>query len=736
MERKLAVILAADVVGYTTLMEADESGTHERLKARRKELFEPEIARHHGRVFKIMGDGLLAEFTSVVDAVECAVALQRGLAERNSEITSAQRIEVRIGINLGELIVEGNDRYGEGVNIATRIEQLADAGGICVSGKVAKEVEKKLAFGFEPMGLHKVKNILEPISVFRIRLDAKPGRRRSLMPSRRAWLWTAAMTAILLILAGTWFGTRLVAPETVAMQNPAVMDERPSLVVLPFSNLSSDKEQDYLADGITEDLTTALARIPGLFVISRNSAFTYKGKSVSSAQVAKELGIRYILEGSIRRAGDDMRINAQLIDANSSGHLWAERYDGAWNDVFTLQDQVIASVAAALKVRLVAGPKMAQSPGGTDNPAAYELYLRAYDLSYATSPGEAAGLLRQAVALDPDFGQAWAELAAVYWTAAGVEEAQEAIGTSSYQETVAKLKELMKAAERRPSSNYYQLASDLLIWQRNSDEAVLAGERAIPLDPSNYWAYEQMSRVLVFNGRAADAKTYFDASWRVDPQPRPYRNVVEGLIAFSQGRFEDAITALQKADPRDFHIDRKDERLFLLAAAHAHLGHTEAAASASAELEASGKDGIRERTGLWARNMLPFKQSSDTERLLTGLAKAGVPELPFGYETKNQLTGEEIRTLVFGNELRGRQIDSGEVYVRSVATDGPSKLTIGSRSTTGTSVLEQGLLCTTWDDDIVKTCVAILRNPGGVYEKQNEYVVVAPLGRFEFSVMK
>ena len=299
MERKLAAILAADVVGYSALMEADEAGTHERLKAGRKELFEPEIARHHGRVFKVMGDGMLAEFGSVVDAVECAVALQRGLAERNAAMPEDQHIQVRIGINLGEVIVEGEDRYGEGVNIATRLEQLAEPGGIYVSGKVAKEVEKKLAFGFEPMGEQKVKNIAEPVSVFRIKLDGTPARRLGPLPSQRAWPWAAAIAAVLLVIAGAWFAARPPPPKSIAPPDPPVVaDARPSLVVLPFANLSDDKEQGYLADGITEDLTTALARVPGLFVISRNAAFTYKGKAMQPAQIAKELGVRYILEGS------------------------------------------------------------------------------------------------------------------------------------------------------------------------------------------------------------------------------------------------------------------------------------------------------------------------------------------------------------------------------------------------------------------------------------------------------
>ena len=412
MDRKLAAILAADVVGYSALMEADEAGTHERLKAGRKELFEPEIARHHGRVFKVMGDGMLAEFGSVVDAVECAVALQRGLAERNAAVPEDQRIQVRIGINLGEVIVEGEDRYGEGVNIATRLEQLAEPGGIYVSGKVAKEVEKKLAFGFEPMGEQKVKNIAEPVSVFRIKLDGTPARRLGPLPSRRAWPWAAAIAAVVLVIAGAWFASRPPAPETVVVPDPVVADARPSLVVLPFANLSDDKEQGYLADGITEDLTTELARVPGLFVISRNAAFTYKGKAVPPAQIAKELGVRYMLEGSTRRAGEEMRINAQLIDTKTGGHVWAERFDGAWAEVFALQDKVVASVAGTLKLKLV--PSSAEEAGGTNNAAAYDAWLRGWDLRNATrskTSSRPRGISKQALALDPNFGAADAALA-------------------------------------------------------------------------------------------------------------------------------------------------------------------------------------------------------------------------------------------------------------------------------------------------------------------------------------
>jgi adenylate cyclase len=343
MERRLAVIVAADVVGYSALMERDEAGTFERLKAGRKELFEPEIERHHGRIFKLMGDGLLAEFSSVVDALECAVALQRGLAERNASFPEADRIQIRIGINLGEVIVEGEDRFGEGVNVAARLEQLARPGDIYVSGKVAKEVGKKLAFDFEPMGEQKVKNLAEPVAVYRVRLEGDGSSRFRGLAKRRAgerqgWArrWEPfAVVAVLLMAVlmavvntGLWF-----RPWEPKFEPELPLPEKPSIAIMPFTNMSGDPQQDYFADGMTDSLITDLSRVSGLFVIARNSTFSYKGRTIDPRQAARELGVRYVLEGSIQRAGNSVRINAQLIDATTDGHAWADRYDGSMADV-------------------------------------------------------------------------------------------------------------------------------------------------------------------------------------------------------------------------------------------------------------------------------------------------------------------------------------------------------------------------------------------------------------------
>jgi TolB-like protein/class 3 adenylate cyclase len=313
MDRKLAAILAADVVGYSAQMERNEAGTFARLKAGRTELFEPEIARHHGRIFKLMGDGLLAEFASVVDAVECAVSLQRGLAERNASLPETEQILVRMGINLGEVIIDGNDCYGEGVNIAARLEQLAEPGGICVSGKVAKEVEKKLAFGFEPLGEKKVKNVTEPVQVFRITLVKKGIRRRSIRSPPR-WVLVEMAVGVALLLAAA-----------AALQFwPAVTESaRPSVAVLPFDNYGGDEATGRLADGLTEDIISDLARFPEFEVVARNSTEVYKGKPVDAREVAKALHVGYVLEGSIQRQGGRVRITAQLIDPQSGNHLWS-----------------------------------------------------------------------------------------------------------------------------------------------------------------------------------------------------------------------------------------------------------------------------------------------------------------------------------------------------------------------------------------------------------------------------
>jgi TolB-like protein/class 3 adenylate cyclase len=741
MERKLAAILAADVVGYSALMETDEAGTFDRMKAGREELFEPEIKKHHGRIFKLMGDGLLAEFGSVVDAVECAVTLQRGMMERNASVSEGKRIEVRIGINLGEVIVDGEDRYGEGVNVAARLQQLADPGGICVSGKVSKEVEKKLAFGFEPMGEQKVKNIAEPISVFKVRVDGvpilKPPQHGQSFIGRRAFVGAALIG--LLVVAVSFAGWNwFFHPDSNV---PAA---RASIAVLPFDSLSDDKEQAYVADGLTEDLTTELARIPDLFVISRNAAFTYKGKSLKSAQIGKELRVRYILEGSIRRAGDDLRINAQLIDAVTNGHLWAQRFDGRWSEVFELQDKIVEQISAALKLRLVTSQRASQIAGGTSNPAAYEAFLRGRELERSESAedwGKAAKYLEQALALDPKFGSAAAELAWIYQAAVWESSKAAALGVTQDEARV-KATAYVDEAAKHPSPVYYQLLSDKLVFQQKSDEAIVAGERAIALDASDPDSYLQMSFALIFNGRATDGLGFLNAAMRVDPGWSLWRHYIAGLAYFSMDRLNEAVAALEKIDHRskdasywEFWV--KYNGLKLLISAYGHLERNDDIAKAKEQIKpymVRAED--REFTGLLAMGEFPFKNYADVERLLEGLHKAGIPEVPFGFDlkSKDRLSGSSIKELLFGHRVEGRRVETGEAYSRTTTPDGTGSVTVGAWSDKGVSQIEGNTMCTFFPSQY-RVCSAVFRNPNGTFTQKNEYLAVNPRWRFEYSVV-
>src|SRR5262249_40985548 len=376
--RRLAAILAADVAGYSRLMGDDEEGTLARLKAMRRELADPKIKEHHGRIVKTTGDGLLLEFASVVDAVRCAVEVQREMAERNADVPPDRRLELRIGINLGDIIKDGRDIYGDGVNVAARLEALAEPGGICVSRVVRDQVRDKLDFAFEDMGEQQVKNIARPVRIHRVLLSTQSG------PSK---------------------------PVVETAKEPALaLPDKLSIAVLPFQNMSGDPEQEYFADGMVEEIITALSLIRWLFVIARNSSFTYKGQAVDVKQVGRELGVRYVLEGSVRKAGGRVRITAQLVEATNGAHLWADRFDGSLEDAFDLQDKVAISVAGVIEPALQAAETARSAHRPTNDITAYDLYLRAYamTLSSAKQVHEALRLLDQAIARDPRYGPALA----------------------------------------------------------------------------------------------------------------------------------------------------------------------------------------------------------------------------------------------------------------------------------------------------------------------------------------
>jgi TolB-like protein/class 3 adenylate cyclase len=504
--RRLAAILAADVAGYSRLMGADEEGTHERLKALRRELLDPKIAEHHGRIVKTTGDGLLVEFGSVVDAVRCAVEVQQAMPERNTGVEADNLIELRIGINLGDVIVEPDDLYGDGVNIAARIEALADAGGVFVSNTVYDQVRDRLPFVFEDLGEHQVKNIARPVRVYRVR-DA---------------------------------GSSAKSPSSPVPQVLPLPD-KPSIAVLPFQNMSGDPDQEYFTDGMVEDIITALSRIRWLFVIARNSSFTYKGQAVDVKQVGGELGVRYVLEGSVRKAGSRVRITAQLIEASSGSHLWADRFDGPLEDVFELQDKVAISVAGVIEPTLQAAEIRRSAERPTNDLTAYDLCLRA--LSYAFSWErrgivQALELLRQAIERDPRYGRAlvWAarcnhDLHVSGWTELpevnrrdGVDFARRALGVAGDDPEV-----LANAA--------YTLA----YFGEDIYAAVALVDRALEINQSFARGWQQSGWLRLWAGQPNLAIAHFETSLRLSPREHrssPFMGI--GVGHFFAGRFEEA----------------------------------------------------------------------------------------------------------------------------------------------------------------------------------------------------
>ena len=549
------------------------------------------------------------------------------------------------------------------------------------------------------------------------------------------------LSGVLIIALGigtAWWRPWEPPTHAAAPAQNAVADARPSLVVLPFDNLSDNKEQEYLANGFTEDLTTELARVPGLFVVSRNAAFAYKNKKTKPAEIAAALGVRFLLEGSIRRVGDDMRINAQLIDATNAGHLWAERFDGQWADVFALQDQVVTSIAGALKLRLVSGQGKSDFASGTKNPAAYDAYLRGMDLYLRNNTPEefaqAVKYFQQALQLDPDFGAAEASLAYAYWDADDQRAA--AMGLSG-EAAYGKVFESLEAAAKHPSPFYYQLIADLVVREHRSDEAVAVLPKAVALNPSDPWNYMSLSQALNFNGRPKEAHDYLDEAMRVDPGWTDWRHYQAGLSDFGQARFEEAIGSLEKIDFQSPDPWPKFYGLQVLLSAYGHLGRDEQVVAYSEKVTkvlANRNDG--EPSQLVTQKYFVFKNEADIERLLVGLSKAGVPELPtsVNLDPKDRLTGAEIKSLAIGHEWRGHATADGEPYRRVATADGSINVTVGARTRIGRTWVQGNFLCNAYPKDLT-SCGAVFRNPSGTREQENEYRSIYRSGGFEFSVV-
>ncbi len=546
MERRLAAILAADVVGYSKLMAEEEAGTLAALKAHRADIFDPLVAKHKGRIVKLMGDGVLVEFASVVNAVQCGIAIQQELSEIDS------LIKLRIGINLGDIIVEGDDIYGDGVNVAARLEGLADTGGVCVSRDVVNQVRSKVDARFEDLGSKEVKNIPEPVQVFRVLLEKINSSDRvasANKASRPVSFWVAGgatvglvLTAAVVLWERPW---QLRVEPAVETNMDHTQSKKPSIAVLPFNNMSNDESQEYFSDGMSEDLITDLSKISGLFVIARNSSFSYKGKHVKVRQIAKELGVRYVLEGSVRRVGDQVRINAQLIDATTGGHLWAERYDGSLADVFSVQDDVTGRIIEALKLQLTPSESRAVDARGTNDSAAYDEFLRGLELlssrrAFEPSANRSAkAAFDKAIQIDPEYAMGYAGLAWANWLQ---------YSTINYYEDEPRRRAFKLAekslslennalAYRTLAKKHFTLDSNIETGKR-PDLALSQLEAAAKLEPNNSDVLADIAEVLPFVGRPREALEKIEQAIKLNPKhPEWYLRPYSIALLFA-GKYE------------------------------------------------------------------------------------------------------------------------------------------------------------------------------------------------------
>lgn len=594
MERRLAAIFAADVVGYSRLIRADEEATIAAFKALRAELVDPCLDEHGGRIVKLMGDGILAEFASVVGAVRAAAAIQAGLADRNVALPPDKRIEFRCGINLGDVVIDGDDIHGDGVNIAARLESLARPGGLCISEAVHDQVRDRTDFSFEDLGLREVKNIDRPM---------------------RVWQWHPERD----LVAGDGGASDAVASdaapeEPATTAPPAVPADRPSIAVLPFDNMSGDPEQEYFADGITEDIITEISKIAGLLVISRNSTFTYKKKAVKVQDICRDLGVRYVLEGSVRKAGGRVRITAQLIDGLSGGHLWAERYDRGLEDIFAVQDDVTERIVGTLKVKLIGAAEARPPRVETDNPDAYDCLLRGreqYRLYSKDGNAAARTLYERAIALDPDYAAAHAALAETYIH-------DFFMGNT---EALDRAYELAQAARDLDPSLplVYEALASVHLFKRRHEEAVVAARRWIDVEPGNAEAYANLAGMLHFAGEPERVAGLIEKARRLNPFYPFYYTLYVGQACFILGRFEDAAAIIKRAIA---HNPQSLPAQFYLAATYGQMGKNDLARDALAEVRRiSPGFSIAQ-----ARAIAAYKRQADVDLLLDGLRKAGLQE--------------------------------------------------------------------------------------------------------------
>jgi len=624
---KLAVILHADVVGSTALVQQDEQKAHARIQDSFQR-FGKTISNYHGQVRELRGDALLAEFERASDAISAALSFQSDQANYNAQLDDDIRPLVRVGIAMGEVVIADDTITGAGVVLAQRLEQLADPGGLCITPAIREAMPRRLPFELENIGEQELKGFDEPVGVYRVALTSgatipppEPGQSSSSGPdggSPRFKLATAAVVlgVIAVVAYGlvTWQTQESSGPESVVQ----VSSEKPSIAVLPFDNMSGDPAQDYFADGITEDLTTDLSRISGLFVVARNSSFSYKGRSVDVRTVSQELGVKYVLEGSVRRSGDQIRINAQLVDGSSGGHLWAERFDGTMADVFALQDDVNRKIVAALEISLTAADEQRFDQVETTSPEAYDVLLRGieqYNTFNIDAIAEARELFKQATTIDPNYARAYANIALTYVTEINFfwsKDREESIRLG--------LEFASKAVELDDSiPQIYLTRSILHLSQRQHQAALEAAQRTIEVHPNYVDGYATLAFISSYSGDFEKGLAALDQAIRINPRGTGVYLSVKGRILFLMKRYDEALPILKEALERNPAFDRMH---LITAAIYAQLGRIEDAEWSVEEALAINPD----ITLAKERRESIYRHESDLEHFLGALRTAGVPE--------------------------------------------------------------------------------------------------------------
>ena len=618
LKRKLVAILHADIVGFSRLSYEDEEGTYRKLRSH-LDYFAEIIQSHNGSVVNTAGDAILAEFPTASEALNCAAAVQRAFEDKNRDLPEDQWMRFRIGVNLGEVIVDHNDIYGDGVNVAARLEGLAEPGGICISQAVYAAVGRKLDLAYQDIGRQQIKNIAEPVHAYQVLLNGEARSARPRHTPRRTAALIAGGSALCLVLVGAvWLGFERLSEETGPEDSVvALEDTMPSIAVLPFRNLGGDSKEDYFSDGITNDIITDLSRFSNLFVIASNSVFIYKGKAVDIKDVGRELGVRYVLEGSIQKVGINVRLNVQLIDAATNHNLWADRYDRELGDIFAVQDELTAAIVAALRVTLTEVERSRTARQDTDNLEAYDLFLRgrSYLRGSKQTHLKARKLFDQAIALDPDFAAAYAEKSLTYFS-----------GFIMPMTRDPKVVEgSLAAAERAVALDpNLPLAQARLGWalfaNRRHDEAIAAGRRAVALGPSDADSHAQLGNILNWSGKPEEAITHLERAMRLNPHHPFYYQFYLGHSYYLSENREQAIELMERVVTRAPYFLPVRRHLAVL---YEEVGQSE-------EAKAQTKEVLRIFPGASiedarARCMYRWEPALQ-DRFFEGLRRSGMPE--------------------------------------------------------------------------------------------------------------